>query len=49
MFLGITIIALGIVLLLQNLGILSQSVWEIFWPAVIIVLGLFMLVKSLKR
>ena len=42
-FFGSLLILLGGFWLLSNLGIISAEFWEVFWPAVIILLGLKML------
>jgi hypothetical protein len=39
MFLPVLIIAIGIVWLLNNLGIISTSVWALIWPIVLILVG----------
>lgn len=44
LFLGVVVIMLGLILLALNLGIVSQTIWRLFWPAVIILLGLWFLV-----
>jgi hypothetical protein len=36
---------LGAYFLLTNLGVLSNIRWDLFWPAVLIVLGLLLLVR----
>jgi MYXO-CTERM domain-containing protein len=36
---------LGAYFLLTNLGVLSNLRWDLFWPAVLIVLGLLLLVR----
>ena len=46
MVFGLILILLGALFLLQNLGILTQDVWEIFWPIVIIAIGLSLLIKD---
>jgi len=45
MFFGIAIIVIGLVFLLQNLGIISSSVWEIIWPSLLVVAGISMICK----
>ncbi len=40
MLFGIIVLLLGVVFLLQNLGVLTASVWAIFWPALLILFGL---------
>jgi phage shock protein PspC (stress-responsive transcriptional regulator) len=42
---GIILIVLGAYFLLTNLGVLSNFRWDLFWPAVLIVLGLLLLVR----
>jgi phage shock protein C len=42
---GIILIVLGAYFLLTNLGVLSNVRWDLFWPAVLIVLGLLLLVR----
>jgi phage shock protein C len=42
---GIILIVLGAYFLLTNLGVLSNIRWDLFWPAVLIVLGLLLLVR----
>lgn len=46
MFVGLLILAVGVVFLLQNLGYISGSVWEIIWPAIVIVIGLTMIFRG---
>ncbi len=38
---GIIVVFLGIILLLQNTGVLEPGIWRIIWPLVIIMIGLF--------
>lgn len=40
MFAGLIFLILGVVFLLRNLEVISVGFWEIFWPAVIILIGL---------
>ena len=42
-FWGLVLLLLGAILLLENLGFLPVSAWGLFWPAVIILLGLWFL------
>ena len=44
LFFGVVVILLGLVLLAINLGMVSDVAWRLFWPAVIILLGLWFLV-----
>jgi len=43
LFAGIVLIILGGLLLLERLGIIYGDVWDIFWPAVLIALGISLL------
>ena len=45
MFLGVLILLLGVLLLLQQLDIIRGGVWEYFWPAAVIAIGISMIVK----
>ena len=42
---GIILIALGAYFLLANVGLLSGFRWDLFWPAVLIAIGLLVLVR----
>lgn len=39
-FLGSLIILIGLIMLLQTLGIISGSIWKYLWPVVIILVGI---------
>ncbi|MFH1457031.1 MAG: DUF5668 domain-containing protein [Patescibacteria group bacterium] len=49
MFLGFLLMALGVVFLLQNLGILDSATWSIVWPILIIAFGLSIVFKKNRR
>ncbi len=49
MFVGISIVAIGVIFLLQNLGLISINVWQIIWPILIVILGLSMMYRTEKR
>lgn len=49
MFVGISIVAIGVIFLLQNLGLISISAWQIIWPILIVILGLSMMYRTEKR
>ncbi len=40
MFIGLVLIAIGIIALLIKLGLLAGSIWSYFWPIILIILGL---------
>jgi phage shock protein C len=42
---GIILIVLGAYFLLTNLGVFRDLRWDLFWPAVLIVLGLLLLIR----
>lgn len=44
---GAVLIALGIFFLLNNLGLLSWWNWDIFWPLLLIALGVWILARRL--
>ena len=46
---GGVLVALGVLFLLSNLGILNSIRWELIWPVAIIVLGLTILIPSIRR
>ena len=46
---GGVLVALGVLFLLSNLGIFSSIRWELIWPVVFIVLGLTILIPSIRR
>jgi hypothetical protein len=45
-FWGIIVLLIGVLLLLNTLGFLPFSVWEIFWPVMLILAGLWFLFGS---
>ena len=48
-FLGIVILAIGIVLLLSTLGLFWWFHWGIFLAAVILIIGLFIILSAVRR
>jgi predicted membrane metal-binding protein len=48
MFIGYVLIVLGAILLMQNLGFLTEGFWLIFFPSLIILFGLYLVVKKSK-
>jgi uncharacterized membrane protein HdeD (DUF308 family) len=49
MFFGVVVLLVGVVFLLQNLGLIEGSAWNIVWPIVIILLGLSILLKPFRK
>lgn len=45
---GLVLVALGAWFLLQNVGLLTWWRWDLFWPALLIVLGLALLVRRFR-
>lgn len=48
MWFGVVLIVVGVVFLLQNLGYVTGEVWNVIWPAFIILIGISMLLKKDK-
>jgi len=46
MLVGLTLVVIGAIFLLQNLGFLTSNAWQIIWPIIIIILGATMLMKK---
>lgn len=44
--LALILIIIGIVFLLQNLGVISEGAWSVIWPAILIVIGIAILLKK---
>jgi hypothetical protein len=49
MFIGLVLVAIGIIALLVKLGVLTGSVWSYTWPTILIVLGLAILFGRVFR
>ncbi len=49
MFIGLVLIAVGIIWLLVKLGVLTGSIWGYTWPAILIILGLVLLFGHRRR
>ncbi len=45
MFFALAIIIIGVILLLENLGVITGNIWGWIWPSLIILLGLRMFFK----
>lgn len=46
---GLILILLGVVFLLKNLGIITGDVWNIIWPSILIIFGLYLLIRIPMR
>jgi hypothetical protein len=40
MFFGLVLLAIGVIWLLEKLGVLTGSIWGYVWPTVLIIIGL---------
>jgi membrane protease YdiL (CAAX protease family) len=49
MVIGLIILAVGVIALLVKLDILSGSVWDYTWPAILIILGLAFILGRFRR
>jgi len=48
MFFGTLLITIGVLFLLKNLGIITTELWDVFWPIVLIVLGIKLIIGPRK-
>jgi hypothetical protein len=48
MFVGFLILLIGILMLLDRLGVIQGDFWEYFWPGALIALGISMVLKNRK-
>jgi predicted membrane protein len=46
---GGAIVAVGVIFLLNNLGLIHGNVWRLLWPGILIVVGLGMLARAIDR
>ena len=46
MFVGIVVLALGVLFLLRNLGVISGDILDFLWPIAVIALGISILFKK---
>jgi uncharacterized membrane protein HdeD (DUF308 family) len=49
MFIGLALLAVGIIALLVELGVITGSIWSYFWPVLLIILGLVFLFRRFWR
>ena len=43
MVLGLIIVIVGLILLMQNLGLVGPEIWNVIWPCLIILVGVGLL------
>jgi len=50
MILGAVLIILGVVFLLKDLGLISLTTgfWSLFWPAILVVIGLYVVLAEVR-
>ncbi len=48
MFFGVLLLAMGILMLLEKLGVIYGDFWDYLWPVAIIALGASMIVDRKK-
>ncbi len=46
MILGTTLIVIGVIFLLKNLGVLGAINWDIIWPIALIAFGSLMVLRK---
>ena len=49
MVLGILLLLLGVLMLLQQLGVITGSIWGFFWPLLIVGIGIHLITKSRNK
>ena len=49
MFVGILLLAIGILMMLDKMGIIYGSFWDYLWPVALIALGADFIFKSSSR
>jgi len=46
MLIALILIAIGLIFLLRNLGIITAETWDLIWPLVLIFIGFYLFWKS---
>ncbi len=49
MFFSLLLILLGVIFLLKNLGLLAGNIWSLIWPLVLILIGVYLIVKGRRH
>lgn len=49
MWVGVVLIVVGFIFLLQSLGFVTGDVWNFVWPAIIVMLGVFIIINKRKE
>jgi hypothetical protein len=45
MFFGLALVLVGLIFLLQNLGLISGNYWSILWPCLVMLIGINIIFK----
>jgi len=46
MLIALVLIAIGLIFLLRNLGVVTAESWALIWPVVLILLGVYLIWKG---
>ena len=46
MFFGALLLIFGVLLLLDKLGVINGNIWDYFWPAALVALGVHLIFRS---
>ena len=49
MFIGIILVAMGVLIILDKMGIIYGSFWDYLWPVALIALGVDFIFKNSKN
>ena len=49
MLFGLVLVIIGVLLLLQNIGLIEGNFWNYLWPIIIILLGISILSKKNRK
>jgi hypothetical protein len=49
MVFGLVIVAVGVIALLESLGVIDGSVWQYAWPVILIIIGLSFVFGRFRR
>lgn len=45
MWFGVTLVVVGVIFMLDNFGFLSHQAWDIIWPLLIVIIGVYLIFK----
>jgi hypothetical protein len=49
MVFGLILIAVGVIAILEKAGVITGSVWDYTWPAILVILGLSFILGRFRR